>query len=287
MAVILGDRTEMLGVAFAAINEGIPIAHIHGGEVTEGAVDDCVRHSITKMSYLHFTTTDIYRRRVIQMGEDPGRVYNVGALSTETILTQKLPDENEIRSELGIPSGREYAVVTFHPVTMEKNTIEQQINELCKVMCNMKAFYFIITGSNADAGGDKANELLQEFAGENENVFFSYNLGMRRYLGAVKNASFVLGNSSSGLIEAPVLGTPTVNIGDRQKGRLLAETVLSCSPEKEDICCAINKALIMEHKPSYLYGDGNTSEKIVKIIKETFDKGIKLKKAFYDIPVNI
>ena len=287
MVVILGDRTEMLGVAVAALNERIPIAHIHGGEVTEGAIDDCIRHAITKMSYLHFASTEVYRNRIIQMGEEPDRVFNVGALGTENILSQQLLTEEVFRKDVGIPDGMDYAVVTFHPVTMEDDTVEKQIEELCESMKSKSNYFYLITGSNADAGGDKANNILRTFASDSKNRCFVQSLGMERYLSAVKYAAFVLGNSSSGIIEAPTLGTPTVNIGDRQKGRIMAPSVICCKPFVDDIVNAIERAVLFGKRPSKLYGDGHTSEKIVYEIKRSFIDGIRLKKSFYNSSVKI
>ena len=284
MMVILGDRTEMLGIAAAAMNERIPIAHLHGGEVTEGAVDDCVRHALSKMSYLHFTSTEVYRRRVIQLGEDPERVFFVGALSTENILKAPLFSESEIRSEIGIPENMPYSVVTFHPVTLEADSARQQTLELCRAMEECSENYYLITMANADAGGDMVNKLLGEFADSHENVKLVSSLGMKRYLSAVKYCSFVLGNSSSGIIEAPVLGAPTVNIGDRQKGRLMADTIINCEPDSGSIAEAIHTAETAEHHSTLMYGDGSTSEKIIAVIKDVLmnDK-VDLKKKFYDI----
>lgn len=284
MVVILGDRTEMLGVAAAAMNERIPIAHIHGGEVTEGAVDDCIRHALTKMSYLHFTSTESYRKRVIQLGEDPERVFNVGALGAENILNQELVREDLLRQEAGLPADKPYVVVTYHPVTLELHTVKDQINELCAAMEAQTDMFFWITASNADAGGDEANQLLIDFCGNHENAKFEHSLGMKRYLSAVKYASFVLGNSSSGILEAPVLGTPTVNIGDRQKGRIMADTVICCEPEKENIIKAMTEAVNMQHEVTNLYGKGDTSLRIIQVIKEyLLNDKIDLKKGFYEV----
>ena len=281
--VIMGDRTEMLGAASAAMIERVPIAHIGGGDITEGAVDDCVRHAITKMSSLHFTSTETYRNRVIQLGEVPGRVLNAGSLGTENILTQELAREDEIRADAGIPEGMPYAVVTFHPVTLEGSSVKEQMEEMLYVMENRTDMFFLITGSNADAGGDEANATLREFAAHHDNAAFIQSLGMRRYLGAVEHAAFVMGNSSSGMIEAPVLGTPTVNIGDRQRGRLIAETVICCPPERGRIDFAVDRALSMKHERSDMFGDGNSSLFIIDAIKSALTNGIDLKKGFYDV----
>lgn len=284
MIVILGDRTEMLAIAAAAMNERIPIAHIHGGEVTEGAVDDCVRHALSKMSYLHFPSTDVYRKRIIQLGEDPDRVFNVGALSTENILNQEKIEEGLLREELGIDPKMPYSVVTFHPVTLEEDSVKKETEALISSMAKRKDIFFLITMANADCGGDEVNKMIADACKIYKNMKLVSSLGMKRYLSAVSYAAFVLGNSSSGLIEAPVLGTPTVNIGDRQRGRLMAETIINCSSDEKDIDEAINKAIAAEHKKSYLYGNGNTSQKIVDIIKGVFKEDkIDLKKKFHDI----
>lgn len=287
MVVILGDRTEMLGIVAAAMNERIPIAHIHGGEVTAGAVDDGVRHAITKMSFLHFTCTEVYRNRVIQLGENPSRVFNVGSLGTENILTQPILSFEKLRQQIpGLPDCKEkpYAMVTFHPVTLEENSVERQVEELCNAMNIRNDIFFLITAANADAGGDRANELLIKYCEGHANGKFVHNLGMLRYLSAVKYAGFVLGNSSSGILEAPVIGTPTVNIGNRQEGRLMPASVINCDTDCISILEGIEKVVCMEHKPTGLYGDGNTSAKIKEIMKQFLESGtINLMKGFYDI----
>lgn len=283
MIVILGDRTEMLGVACAAMNERIPIAHIHGGEVTEGAVDDCVRHALTKMSFLHFTATEIYRRRVIQMGEFPDRVFNVGSLGTENIFHEKLLGDKELRLNTGIPQDMPYAVVTFHPVTLEDATAKRQAEMLCKAMDKRDGIFYFITKANADTGGDAVNEVFKNYVSGRRNARIMVSLGMRSYLSAVSHAAFVLGNSSSGILEAPVLGTPSVNVGDRQKGRIMADTVINCCPVSAEVINAIDKAMEMKHVKSNIFGDGHTSEKIVEVIKGMLCNRRSLKKGFYDI----
>lgn len=281
--LVLGDRTELLGICSAAMNEKIPIAHLHGGELTEGAVDDCVRHAITKMSYLHFPATEVYRKRIIQMGEAPERVFSVGALGVENILKVSLLSYEEVCSQIGIPSKRKYVVVTFHPVTLEDKTVEKQVKNLIQVMKQRKDYFYLITKSNADVGGKLVNQLFGEFVKEAENTKLVSSLGMVRYLSAVKYSQFILGNSSSGIIEAPALGIPTVNIGDRQKGRLMADTVVSCGNEIEEILKAVEKAETVKHRISELYGTGDTSERIVEILKDyLLNNKINLKKKFYD-----
>lgn len=284
MVVLLGDRTEMLAVASAAMNERLPIAHIGGGETTEGAVDECVRHALTKMSYLHFAGTETYRRRIIQMGENPDRVYNVGNLSTDNILKAPLLTEKEIRRELRIPKGYEYVLVTFHPVTLEGQTEREQVMELLSAMDEKSEYFYVMTKANTDAGGIAINRLLDGYASDHENVQLHSSLGMVRYLSALKYARFVLGNSSSGISEAPVIGTPTVNIGDRQKGRIMADSVVCCKPERDSILDAVHRAEMLEHIPLGLFGNGNTAEKIVTILKEYLSESrINLKKRFYDL----
>lgn len=284
MVIVLGDRTEILGICAAAMNEGIPIAHLHGGELTEGAVDDCIRHAVTKMSYLHFTASETYRNRVIQLGESPDRVFNVGALGVENILHTQLFSYEDICREIGIPNDQKYVVVTFHPVTQEPGEEQHQTQELIAAMREKSGYFYLITKANADAGGQRVNELLENFSERVPNAKLVSSLGMVRYLSALKYSEFALGNSSSGIIEAPALGIPTVNIGERQRGRLMADTIVQCKPEKELILEAMDEAAVMPHKVSTLYGDGETSAKIVTIIKNfLFCNKINLKKRFYDL----
>lgn len=286
LLILLGDRTEMLAIASAAMNEQIPIAHLHGGELTQGAVDECVRHALTKMSYLHFASTEVYRKRIIQMGEDPSRVFNVGALGVENILREQLLSRRELKEAVDFPADQSYAVVTFHPVTLEKATAEQQVRELLAAMKQREDLFFLITKANSDAGGRRINELLEAETETYSNMKLVASLGMKKYLSAVKYAKFVLGNSSSGIIEAPALQVPTVNIGDRQQGRIQANSIVNCQPERTSILEAIRRALQMEGiccvNP---YGDGHTSEKIVAILETYMSLDhIDLKKKFYDQP---
>lgn len=284
MVIVLGDRTEILGICAAAMNEGIPIAHLHGGELTEGAVDDCIRHAVTKMSYLHFTASETYRNRVIQLGESPDRVFNVGALGVENILHTQLFSYEDMCREIGIPNDQKYVVVTFHPVTQEPGEEQHQTQELIAAMREKSGYFYLITKANADAGGQRVNELLEDFSEKVPNAKLVSSLGMVRYLSALKYSEFALGNSSSGIIEAPALGIPTVNIGERQRGRLMADTIVQCEPEKEQVLEAMDEAAVMPHKVSTLYGDGETSAKIVTILKNfLICNKINLKKRFYDL----
>ncbi len=290
MVIVLGDRFEIFGAAQAAAIMGIPIAHLYGGDTTEGAVDEFFRHSITKMSYLHFTSSEIYRKRVIQLGEAPERVFNVGSLGVENCLHLPKLSIEELERSLDFKlAGFPYAVVTFHPVTLEDLTMEEQMHELIASMDDFPDFRFIITKSNADAGGRLINSIWEEEAGKHENWLFTSNLGAVRYLSALRYSKFMLGNSSSGISEAPSLGIPTVNIGDRQKGRVMADSLICCEPKREAITEAMKKAVSPEfaeiaRNTVSPFGDGNTSERMVEAIKNALSSGnIDLKKKFYDL----
>ncbi|MEG1875964.1 MAG: UDP-N-acetylglucosamine 2-epimerase [Lachnospiraceae bacterium] len=290
LLIVLGDRYETLAVCIAAMNQRIPIAHLYGGETTEGAVDEAIRHAITKLSYLHFTATEEYRKRVIQLGEHPDRVFCVGAMGIENIQVESLMSRSELETDLHFSLGEKYAVVTFHPVTLENGTEEQQVEELCAAMEYCDDMCYIITKANADTGGRRINEIVDRFAMKYPKCVLAVeSLGMRRYLSALKYATMVIGNSSSGLVEAPSFHIPTINIGDRQKGRLKADSVIDCEPNSKSIIGAMNKAVTPEmqtivHQVMNPYGDGQTSDKIIAILKDRIkDNKIQLKKQFYDI----
>ena len=214
--LVLGDRYETLAVCCAAMIAQIPIFHLYGGETTEGAIDEAIRHAITKMSYFHFSSTEEYRKRIIQLGEAPDRVYCVGAIGIENVLYEEKMSKRELIESIGLDFSVPYGVVTYHPVTLNDRSIEQ-CQELLDALEQLKEYQFIITGANADCGGNIINRMMQEFANVHDNVYFTLSLGMKRYLSALEYSSFVLGNSSSGLIEAPSFKIPTINIGDRQK----------------------------------------------------------------------
>lgn len=288
LLLLIGDRYEAMAVAVTATNHRIPIAHLYGGETTEGAIDESFRHSITKMSYLHFTSTYEHRNRVIQLGEHPSRVFNVGAIGIENVLNEKLLTKKEIHEKLNIDRLKSYALATFHPVTLESNSTEKQIENLLEVFKLYDNLNFIITKANADTEGRIINSYIDKYAKEYSNIFAFTSLGTLNYLSALKYAKFVIGNSSSGLIEAPSLGIPTINIGDRQKGRVQADSVINCEPEREAIKNAIDSALRLDFserakKVVNPYGDGKTTEKIVEIICDyLFQTKIDLKKKFFD-----
>lgn len=287
LLIVLGDRYETLAVCCAAMNQNIPIAHLYGGETTEGAVDEAIRHAITKMSHLHFTSTEAYRMRVIQLGENPERVFNVGALGVENVLNEELLNRLELEASLNWKLNKPYAVVTFHPVTLEDATAEKQMMELLKAIELNSQYQYLFTKSNADRDGRIINHLIDEFVKQHDNSRAYHSLGMKRYLSAVKYADFVLGNSSSGIIEVPAFNIATVNIGDRQKGRIQADSIINCRPDSDEINKAIS--LVSKIEPiqsSNPYGDGHTSSKIVETIKTVFGKnGVSLKKKFYDCEV--
>ncbi|MDD3323413.1 MAG: UDP-N-acetylglucosamine 2-epimerase [Paludibacter sp.] len=288
--IILGDRYETLAATCAAFNARIPIIHLYGGETTEGAIDEAYRHAITKMSYLHLTSTDEYRNRVIQLGESPERVVEVGAIGVENALNTELLTIEKLENYLGIKLNSTYAFATFHPVTLENNTSIMQLSELLKAISKFPDIQFIFSKSNADSEGRLINKMLDNHCVENKNVSVFSSLGMVAYLSAVKHSKFVIGNSSSGLLEVPSFKIPTINIGDRQKGRLMASSVICCEPNCESISSAINLALNEEFRSRLSetvnpYGDGKTSSKIVNVIKTILNNPIDLKKKFYNLRI--
>lgn len=234
MLVILGDRYEMMVAAIAAMIYKIPIAHIHGGETTEGALDEAIRHSITKMSYLHFASTETYRKRIIQLGEDPQRVFCVGALGIENIEKLKLLDKKELEDNIGFEFTQYTMMVTFHPVTLDMAGSIEQIKNLLEVLRRKKEFKIIFTRANADANGQIINRIIDNFVEENVDRSIVYaSLGQVRYLSALRYCCMVVGNSSSGIIEAPSFHIPTIDIGDRQKGRELAGSIIHCETDEK------------------------------------------------------
>lgn len=286
--MVLGDRYETLAICAAAVVAHIPIIHLHGGETTEGAIDEAFRNAITKLSYLHFTSTETYRNRVIQMGEDPDRVFNVGAMGVENALKTCLYDRQQLEKELGCCL-KKYAVLTFHPVTLENNMAIKETEALMKAVSRRTDITFICTKANSDKEGRIINKCIEEYTKHFQNIKLFDSLGTKKYLSALKHSEFVIGNSSSGIIEAPSFHIPTINIGDRQKGRIQAESVINCAPIQTDIERAIEVALKKEYREKLAtmispYGDGDTSDKIVSIITDYFmNSKVKLQKRFYDL----
>lgn len=288
LIVVLGDRFEILAAVAAALIAGIPVAHLHGGELTEGAFDDAIRHSITKMSHLHFVAAEDYRRRVIQLGEQPNRVFLVGGLGIDAIKRTNLLGRQELEASLDFKLGSRNLLVTFHPVTLEGQSSRQQMAELLAALGELNDTHLIFTMPNADTGSRELAEMLDVFVANHPNARVYSSLGQLRYLSCLQQVDGVIGNSSSGLTEAPSMAIGTVNIGDRQKGRLLASSVINCLPQRQAISAAIQglyepsfrSALVKTVNP---YGDGGASRKIVQVLSSFPLEGI-LKKSFHDIP---
>ena len=289
LIILLGDRFEILACAIAAHVSRIPIAHIHGGEITESAIDDAFRHAITKMSFLHFTSTEEYRKRVIQLGESPNRVFNVGALGVDNIKTLKLLDKDVLEKKIGFNFAKRNILVTFHPVTLERNSSKSQFKELLKAIDGFADIGIIFTKPNADTGNSAIGALIDSYVRKNRFKSVSFeNMGTLKYLSSLQFVSAIVGNSSSGIIEAPSFGIPTINIGDRQKGRLMAKSVINCEPIADRISCAFKKAF----SPKFVqfcktinnpYSKGNTADEIYRIIKGNIGNIPNIKKTFYNI----
>ena len=290
LVVLLGDRFEALAAAQAALIASIPIAHIHGGELTEGAIDESIRHSITKMAHLHFVSTEVFRRRVIQLGEQPGRVYVSGAPGIDNIKKMNLMSKSALESSLGFELGANSFLVTYHPVTLASSENENTLHELFQALDSFSDAKLIITYPNADAKGREMIRQLKRYAEENkERVFLIDSLGQLKYLSALQHVDMVIGNSSSGLLEVPSFYKPTVNIGDRQKGRLKAKSVIDCVYAKKSIELAISKGLSVEFQSELAnvvnpYGSGNASEKIMDILSVSEFSELT-RKPFYDFEV--
>lgn len=291
LLVLIGDRYETFAAAIAASLFEIPCAHICGGSVTAGAVDEFFRHSITKMSLLHFTTCSTYRNRVIQLGEDPSRVFNVGSLAIENVLNVPLWSVEKLGESINFKIDRPYCVVTFHPETLSDEPFESQLQELIDAMVEKSEFLYIITLANVDVGGSIINKRWTSESEKHSNWCVVSSLGLVRYLTALKHAEMMIGNSSSGTTEGPAMHIPVVNIGNRQKGRVMADCVIQCKTQKVDICAAINKGKSKKMKKiacktNSPFGDGHTSEKILNIIRDFLYNGkYNLQKKFYDIRV--
>jgi GDP/UDP-N,N'-diacetylbacillosamine 2-epimerase (hydrolysing) len=287
LLLVLGDRFEILAAAAAAMVAGIPIAHLHGGESTEGAIDEAIRHSVTKMSHLHFVAAEEYRKRVIQLGEDPDRVFLVGGLGVDNIKKLPLLDRAALEASLGFRLGRRNLLVTFHPVTLEKATSAEQMTELLCALEKLDDTHLIFTMPNADAGGRLLIDMIVRFVAEHTNSRAYTSLGQLRYLSCMQHVDAVVGNSSSGLAEAPSFAKGTVNIGDRQRGRLKASSVIDCDPDRNSIAAALQKV----YSPAFQstlpavrnpYGDGGASERVLRIIQD-YPLEFILKKSFHDL----
>ena len=288
IVVVLGDRFEILAAAVAATIARIPIAHIHGGEASEGAFDESLRHSITKMSHLHFVAAEGYRRRVIQLGEQPERVFLVGGMGVDSICRLKLLDRRELESALGFELEQRNLLITFHPVTLERATAGDQMEELLAAVAPLSRTNLIFTMPNADTDGRVLIELINRFVATHPNARSYTSLGQVRYLSCMKHVDAVVGNSSSGLTEAPSFCKGTINIGDRQRGRLKAVSVIDCEPERAAIAAAIAKLYSTQFQSMLAtvknpYGEGGASERIAHVLATTGLDGI-LKKHFHDLP---
>ncbi|MBU3105437.1 UDP-N-acetylglucosamine 2-epimerase [Clostridium gasigenes] len=287
--IVLGDRFEIFAIVSAANIANIPVAHLHGGETTEGAYDEAFRHCITKMSYLHFTSTKEYSKRVIQLGENPIRVFNVGSIGVENIKTLPLLSLQELESCIDFKLDLPYGLITYHPVTLEKSSPKNQVYELLDALANFSNMKFLITKGNCDTNGREINNILEKYSKiNNENFKFFTSLGEVPYLSSMKYSSLVIGNSSSGILEAPSFKIPTVNIGDRQKGRIQAESIINSEPNSSSITLAIKKSLSPEFKNTLQsivnpYGGEDTCNKIINIITKFLNSTIDLKKTFYNI----
>lgn len=287
--IILGDRYEAFAAAAAAMIYKIPIVHLHGGETTEGAIDEAIRHAITKMSYLHFTSTEEYRNRVIQLGEAPERVFNVGALGVENINSLVLLEKEELEQQLQFQVNKNTVVVTYHPVTLENETSKEQFQNLMKVLSKNTKLKMIFTKSNSDTNGRIINYMIDDFVIKNRNRAIAFtSMGQLRYLSTLKYCGAVIGNSSSGIIEAPSFHIPTVNIGDRQKGRTRAASVIDCEYDCRGIEKAIEKAFEEEFIKKLKdiknpYEGTHTSEMIMTVLKDYLAQGFNIKKTFYDV----
>ena len=286
--LVLGDRYEIFAASSAAMIAKIPIAHIHGGETTEGAFDEAIRHSITKISHLHFTATEQYKNRVIQLGENPSRVFNVGALGVENIKTLKLLNKDQFENFIDFKLGSKNILVTFHPVTLENATAKEQFEELLKSIDKLKDTKIIFTKANSDTDGRVINQMIDEYVFKNSDKSIEFtSMGQLRYLSALQFMDAVVGNSSSGIIEAPSFKIATINIGNRQKGRIQSSSTINCEPLEKHISEALDIALSKEFKENSIkiinpYEGLDTSDTIIKILSDTNLNNI-LNKSFWDI----
>ncbi len=272
LLLVLGDRFEIFSAASVAMVTRIPIAHLHGGELTEGVIDDAMRHSITKMAHLHFVAAEEYRQRVIQLGEDPERVFLVGGLGIDNIKRLNLLDRAELEESIGFKLGKRNLLVTFHPVTLENATAADQMAELLAVLEEMKDTHLIFSLPNADTDGRILIQMIRAFVQDHANACAHTSLGHLRYLSCIRQVDGVVGNSSSGLTEAPSFKRGTVNIGDRQRGRIRADSVIDCEPNRVSISRAIQRLFEADFQSMLArvvnpYGEGGATEKVVQTIR--------------------
>ena len=285
--LVLGDRFELFSAVAAAMVARIPVAHLHGGESTEGAFDEAIRHSITKMSHLHFVAVEEYRKRVIQLGEHPDRVFLVGGLGIDNINKLDLLDRSELETALEFKLGPKNLLITFHPVTLENESSAMQMTELLAALETLEDTHLIFTMPNADTHGRVLIEMIDQFVAKHPNARSYTSLGQLKYLSCVRHVDGVVGNSSSGLLEVPSFAKGTINIGDRQRGRLKADSVVDCDPHRKSITKAL-KHLYSDRflkKLQYVhnhYGEGGASKKIVKILQDHSLESI-LKKPFHNL----
>lgn len=288
MVVVLGDRYEILAAATAALIERIPIAHIHGGEITEGAYDDAIRHSITKMSHLHFASTEEYRKRIIQLGEQPDRVWYVGAIGVENIKKLPLMVKSEIEEEVKFKLDENTILVTYHPVTLGTHSAEQDIKDFLAALEERRDLRVIFTMPNSDTGAQVIADAINDFVVRNSDRAVVYkSLGIKRYLSVMKYVGAVVGNSSSGLVEVPSFGIPTLNIGDRQKGRIAADSVYHCDTDKASILQGLDTIMSPSFKQKAAathnpYDKEGTAQAIFDVIS-TYPLVQLKQKHFYDI----
>lgn len=289
LLIILGDRFEIFAAAVAAFIFKVPIAHLHGGELTYASMDDAFRHAITKMSMLHFVATSEYENRVVQLGEEAQRVFNVGAIGIDNIKNMKLLSHSELQRQLRFKFGKRNLLVTFHPATLENRASAFQFKELLLALDNFKDAKVIFTRPNADVDSLAIARMIDHYVKQNRDRARAFtSLGTLKYLSLIKNVDAVVGNSSSGIIEVPSFGKPTINIGDRQKGRVMAKSVINSLPQRKRISAAIKKALSPQFRKfcktvNNPYDKGNTAEKIYRAIKNNIDGLDNLQKTFYTI----
>lgn len=290
IVVVLGDRFEIFAATSAAMIAGIPIAHLHGGETTEGAFDEAIRHSVTKMSHLHFVAAEEYKNRVIQLGEYPERVFNVGGMGIDAIKRIQLLDREALEQSMDFRFGNKNLLITFHPVTLEgQRSSTEQMHALLDALAELIDTHLIFTLPNADTGGRELTRMVREFTDGRDNASVYSSLGQLRYFSCLAQVDGVIGNSSSGLAEAPSFNIGTVNIGDRQKGRLKAESVIDCGPSKAEILEAISRLYSPDFQNSLQnvsnpYGNGGASKAVVKVLTD-YPLDCLLKKSFYNLPV--